>query len=99
MPIKIKNETYKTFDDLFYDESKISKEERAMIELEVALIGKMIEAREKKGLSQKQLSELTGMKQPAIARLERLQTTPQLNTLIKFLTPLGYKLSIVPIEE
>lgn len=93
------NKKYITFSDYFNDETKVSKEERAMIELEVALIGKMIEAREEKGLSQKQLAELTGMKQPAIARLEKLQTTPQLNTLIKFLTPLGYKLSIVPIDE
>ena len=93
------NNEYLDFDDYFNDETKVSREDKAIIELETLLIGKMIEIREKKGLTQRQLAELTGMKQPAIARLEKLQTIPYLTTLIKFLTPLGYKLSIVPIEN
>ena len=93
------NNEYLDFDDYFNDETKVSKEDKAIIELETLLIGKMIEIREKKGLTQRQLAELTGMKQPAIARLEKLQKIPHLTTLIKFLAPLGYKLSIVPIEN
>ena len=96
---KLKNNEYLDFDDYFNDETKVSKEDKAIIELETLLIGKMIEIREKKGLTQRELAELTGMKQPAIARLEKLQTIPHLTTLIKFLTPLGYKLLIVPIEN
>ena len=69
------NNEYLDFDDYFNNEIKVSKEDKAIIELETLLIGKMIEIREKKGLTQRQLAELTGMKQPAIARLEKLQTT------------------------
>mgnify|MGYP006787689355 FL=1 len=41
------------FNDLWNDSSFISEEQRNKIDFEVALIGKLIEARESKGLSQK----------------------------------------------
>ena len=72
---------------------------REKIYFEVALIGKMIEAREQRGLSQRELAKLCGVKQPAIARLESLKTTPQIDTLFKILAPLGYTLAIVPINN
>ena len=58
----------------------------------------MIGAREAKGLSQRQLAEICGVKQPAIARIESLKTTPQIDTLFKILNPLGYTISIVPLQ-
>jgi len=88
-----------TFSDYMNDETRVSPAERERIYFEVALIGKMIEAREQKGLSQRELAELSGVKQPAIARLESLKVTPQIDTLFKVLYPLGYTLEIVPIEE
>lgn len=57
-----------TFADYMADESRVTPEERRKIDFEVELIGKMIEAREKKGYSQRELAELSGVKQPAIAR-------------------------------
>ena len=65
---------------------------------ETKLISKLIEARESKGLSQRELAEISGIKQPAIARLENMRSTPQIDTLFRLLAPLGYTLSIVPIE-
>lgn len=88
---------YKTFEEMFNDDVIVSPEERAQINFQVSLIGKMIEAREQKGLSQRDLAELTGVKQPAIARLESMKSTPQIDTLFKILAPLGYTLSITPI--
>ena len=41
------------FNDLWNDSSFISEDQRNKIDFEVALIGKLIEARESKGLSQK----------------------------------------------
>lgn len=67
-------------------------------EFETKLISKLIEARESKGLSQRELAEISGIKQPAIARLENMRSTPQIDTLFRLLAPLGYTLSIVPIE-
>jgi transcriptional regulator with XRE-family HTH domain len=58
----------------------------------------MIEAREQKGLSQRELAEISGVKQPALARLESMKATPQIDTLFKVLLPLGYTLEIVPLH-
>ena len=91
--------TVKTFSEYMNDESRVSSEEKKRIEFEVELIGKVIEARQQKGLSQRDLAVISGIKQPAIARLESMQTTPNVDTLLKILNPLGYTLSIVPIEH
>ena len=74
-------------------------EEIAESNLRVALIGEMIKARQEKGISQKKLEELSGVKQPVIARMERGLTDPQLTTILKVLRPLGKTLKIVDIEE
>lgn len=87
----------KTFAE--YMANRVSTADREQVNFEIALIGKMIEARAAKGLSQRNLAEMSGLKQPAIARLESLKATPQIDTLFKILVPLGYTLSIVPIEE
>lgn len=73
-------------------------EEIAASDLRVALIGELIEARQKKGISQKKLEELSGVKQPVIARMEKGLTSPQLDTIIKVLAPLGKTLAVVPLE-
>ena len=44
---KLKNNGYLDFDDYLNDETKVSKEDKIIIELETLLIGKMIEIREK----------------------------------------------------
>lgn len=72
-------------------------EEIAESDLRVALIGEFIKARQEKGISQKQLEELSGVKQPVIARMEKGYTSPQLDTILKLLVPLGKTLAIVPL--
>ena len=86
------------FSELWNNPDFIDNELRAEINLEVELIGKLIEAREEKGITQKELAEMSGLKQSAIARLEKMSVTPQVDTLIKVLTPLGYRLAIVPLQ-
>ena len=88
-----------TFDEYVNDRSKVTEEEYQKVQFEVELIGKIIEAREAMGYSQRELAELTGIKQPAIARIEKNKTSPGIDTVIKMLLPLGYKLSIVPIKN
>ena len=74
-------------------------EEIAASDLRVALIGELIKARQEKGISQKRLEELSGVKQPIIARMEKGNTIPQIDTLIKVLVPLGKTLAIVPLDN
>ena len=73
----------------------LSPEDEYLIALEKALISAVVDARESSGLTQKQLSELCGVKQPVIARLESAAHSPQVNSIIKILSPLGYKLAVV----
>lgn len=62
------------------------------------LINELIKARNKTGISQKQLEIISGVAQPCIARTEKGTTDPKLTTLLKLLKPLGLTLSITPIK-
>jgi len=58
---------------------------------------KMIEARKASGLTQKQLEELSGLKQQSISRIERVTAvSPSISTLLKYLDAIGYTLDVVP---
>ena len=72
-------------------------EENMASDLRVALMVELIKARNEKGISQKQLEQMSGVKQPVIARMEKGNTNPQIETIIKVLAPLGKKLAIVPM--
>ncbi len=90
-----------TWDELeqeLLEKGYLTPEEIAASNLRVALIGELIKARQEKGLSQKKLEELSGVKQPVIARMEKGSTSPQIDTVLKVLAPLGKTLAIVPIE-
>ncbi len=73
--------------------------EIAASDLRVAIISELIKAREDKGITQKKLEELSGIKQPMIARIEKGKTVPNTDTLIKMLFPLGKTIAIVPLES
>ena len=74
-------------------------EEIAESDHRAALIAEMIKARQERGITQKRLEELSGVKQPVIARMEAGKSSPQIDTVLKLLLPLGMKLEIVPIES
>ena len=69
-------------------------EEIADSNLRVALVGELIKARKEKGISQKKLEEMSGVKQPIIARMEAGSTSPNIDTVLKVLAPLGKTLYI-----
>ena len=67
--------------------------------MQAKLICELIEARQAQGYSQRELEALTGVKQSAIARMEKGTSSPTLDTLFKLLVPLGKTLAIVPIQK
>ena len=67
--------------------------------LEKQIILATIEARKKAKLTQKELSEKSGIIQPSIAKIERQKRSPQVYTLLRLLYPLGYTLKVVPIDK
>lgn len=80
-------------------ELNYSPEEKEAIKLEVDLIEATVKARKESNLSQRDLSEKTGMKQSAIARIEKMKVSPTVETLLHLLYPLGYTLKIVPLSK
>ncbi|UZD42736.1 helix-turn-helix domain-containing protein [Selenomonas sputigena] len=82
-----------------WEKSHFTPEEIAESNLRVALIGELIKARNERGVTQKQLEEMSGVSQPVIARLERGTTSSNISTVMKLLAPLGKKLAIVPLES
>jgi len=82
-----------------FEKRTFTQEEIMESDLRVALISELIRARNDQGITQKQLEEASGVKQPVIARMEKGTTDPQLMTILKILRPLGKTLAIVPIEE
>lgn len=82
-----------------FEKATFTPEEIAASDLRVALVNEIIHSRQEHGLSQKQLEEMSGVKQPIIARLEKGTTDPQLSTLLKVLAPLGKTLTIVPLDR
>jgi len=80
-----------------WDEARkelFTPEENAASDLRVAMMIELAHARKERGMSQRELGELSGVKQPVIARMEKGITSPQLDTLLKVLAPLGKTLCI-----
>ncbi len=77
----------------------ITPEEESVIELEKELIRTLVKIREEQGLSQAELAAKCNVKQPVIARMEKSIHSPQIDSLLRILAPLGYKLKIVPISD
>lgn len=95
----IKNNSAVGRDALEFIDTFLTPEEIAESDLRVALIGELIKARQEKGISQKKLEELSGVKQPVIARMEKGATSPQIDTVLKVLVPLGKTLAVVPLAN
>ena len=81
-----------------YEKEHFSREDLELSNFKVMLIGEIIKARNEKGLTQKQLEEISGVKQPIIARMERGTTNPQIDTLFKILVALGKTIEIKDLD-
>jgi predicted XRE-type DNA-binding protein len=75
-------------------EGLLTPEEEAASSLRVAMMTELTHARQQRGISQKKLEEMSGVKQPVIARMEKGYTSPQIDTVLKVLAPLGKTLYI-----
>lgn len=82
-----------------FDREHFTPEEIAESDLRASLITAFVQARKEQGISQRELEALSGVKQPQIARMERGDANPQLDTMIKVLAAMGRTLSVVPLPE
>ena len=73
---------------------ELSKKEIEEIEALASIVSAIIDKRNEMGLSQRELANLCGIPQSSVARIETFKTTPNVETLIKLLQPLGLKLTV-----
>lgn len=70
------------------------KKEYDALEPEFAVIRAILDARREKGITQKELSELTGIAQGDISKLENGSANPSVKTLERVASALGKRLKI-----
>ena len=70
------------------------KAERDALQPELTIAQAMIDARKESGLTQKQLSERTGIAQADISKLERGNANPSLRTLQRLAAGMGMNVRI-----
>ena len=77
------------------------KKEYEELQPERAIIQALIDARQNSGLTQKELSERTGIAQGDISKLERGNANPSLRTLQRLATGMGMtvRLEFVPAAD
>ena len=75
-------------------QDKEFKEEWETLEPEFSVMQAMIDARKSAGLTQKQLSEKTGITQADISKLESGNANPSLRTLQRLASGMGIKVKI-----
>ena len=91
----------KTWNDYKEYASGISPEAKADIEEAsdlASFVTLIIQRRNELGLTQRELSSLSGMPQSSIARNETMKTVPNIETILKIVKPLGLQLSLLPIS-
>lgn len=86
-----KKDTVKTEEQIKY--------EIRLKELEKNVIKGLVEARKSQKLSQRVVGEKAGIIRETVAKIENNLNSPQINTLIKLLEPIGYTLAVVPLTD
>lgn len=75
------------------------KHDAYLRELEYDVIRQVVEARKSQHLSQRVVGERAGIIRETVAKIENNLNSPQINTLIKLLEPIGFTLGVVPLKQ
>lgn len=90
----MKEKTFDEFWEELKDESPETRRELEVMEDCSSVIRQLVVARVDGGLTQKELAAKCGLTQSAIARMEKMQAMPRLDTLITVAKALNLSLSI-----
>lgn len=66
---------------------------------ELKILTQIKNVRKAHGFSQRGLCAILNMQQPSLVKIEKGLISPQLNTLLKILEPLGLTLDVVKIDN
>ncbi len=79
-------------------EESMKREER-LDKLERQFIESLIKLRKDRRLTQQTMADDAGVIRETIARIENSITSPQVNTLLKIIEPLGYTIKLAKIDS
>lgn len=85
----------KTFKDLQHN----LKQEDPDLFIALQLVGRIMAARDRKGLSQRQLADLSGISQKTISRIENGLDVPKITTLLKLANHLDMEITLIDREK
>lgn len=91
--------TWDTYKDYVKKVDPDAKRDIEEMENIAAIVSKMVEKRNDLGITQRDLAAMCGIPQSSVARIESFQTTPNLDTLLKIMQPLGLKLVVAQANE
>ena len=91
--------TWEDFKNSAKERSPENRYELEQIEELAVIVSAMITRREALGMTQRELAVKCGIPQSSIARLESMKTTPNIETIIKVMQPLGLRLSVMEITQ
>lgn len=75
------------------------KHDEYLRDLEREVIRQVVEARKSQHLSQRVVGERAGIIRETVAKIENNLNSPQINTLIKLLEPIGFTLGVIPLVK
>lgn len=78
--------------------SELAKEMEIFDQLN-CVVHAIFETRIKRGLSQRDLAEISGIKQPMIDRIERLECCPRIDSVAKLLIALDLQIKVEPRKK
>lgn len=76
----------------FKEQHPLASEDQVVEDIIVTILV----TRRQQGLTQAQLAKKIGMSQSQLAKIETLETTPKIDTLLRILNGLGITLSLTP---
>lgn len=82
--------------DLFED-INLNKEDKKYFEISnivAEIVARLVSKRLELGVSQRELARRTDIKQPMIARIEKFESIPRLDTLVKIALALDLKINL-----
>ena len=85
-----------------FDNIQLTEKEKNVIDVNnniSSLIIKMINRRKELNISQRDLAFISGIKQPMIARIERLSVIPRIDTLVILARALNLRLDLIIMEN
>lgn len=81
--------------NLTFEEEEYFELQEQISDIIIAIIGRRIDLK----MSQRDLAQKCGIKQPMIARIERMDATPRIDTLIKICNSLGLRIKVESDEK